>query len=402
MSNDNSTYDVIIIGGGAMGLATAYQLAKNRQRVLILERFTLLNDKGSSAGVSRQFRVPYPDEYMVQLVLDSVPYWTELQQHTSDVLLEKEDVGTLWFGDPNVHTTEGNIAGAMAAMDSLGVSYTSLTAAEIEQQYHFKNLPTNYIGLFQEDGASINLEATLKTLRSLVQNNIYVTIREHSKVVKINNESTGFSLLVEGVPTPFVGKKLVIVPGPYINSVTELLGFRTSVTYWQMSSAYFKKTDPNIQYPTWFAFQQPVGSRDDLYYGFPAVDWDHPDYIRVAPDFVMAPLDNPDNATFQPNAQELALTEAWVRDHMTGLDPTPELKSTCMMALTNLPNKELLLDFAPNYVPNHQNIIIQATGWAAKFIPLFGKILADLAIKGTTSYDISHFAWGSKVFKRMI
>ncbi|MEO0044599.1 MAG: hypothetical protein RL329_4047 [Bacteroidota bacterium] len=385
-----------------MGLATAYQLAKNRQRVLLLERFTLLNDKGSSAGVSRQFRVPYPDEYMVQLVLDSVPYWTELQQHTSDVLLEKEDVGTLWFGDPNVHTTEGNIAGAMAAMDSLGVSYTSLTAAEIEQQYHFKNLPTNYIGLFQEDGASINLEATLKTLRSLVQNNIYVTIREHSKVVKINNESTGFSLLVEGVPTPFVGKKLVIVPGPYINSVTELLGFRTSVTYWQMSSAYFKKTDPNIQYPTWFAFQQPVGNRDDLYYGFPAVDWDHPDYIRVAPDFVMAPLDNPDNATFQPNAQELALTEAWVRDHMTGLDPTPELKSTCMMALTNLPNKELLLDFAPNYVLNHQNIIIQATGWAAKFIPLFGKILADLAIKGTTPYDISHFAWGSKVFKRMI
>src|SRR5215813_10714211 len=103
-------YDVIVIGGGAIGLATAYHLGKRKAKTLVLEQFTFVNQLGSSAGVSRQFRIPYPDEYMVQMALDAEPYWAELQKQTDVQLLDK--VGTLWFGDPNVHSTEGNIAEA--------------------------------------------------------------------------------------------------------------------------------------------------------------------------------------------------------------------------------------------------------------------------------------------------
>jgi glycine/D-amino acid oxidase-like deaminating enzyme len=124
-------YDVIVIGGGAIGLATAYHLGQRKAKTLVLEQFTFVNQLGSSAGVSRQFRIPYPDEYMVQMALDAEPYWAELQKQTDEPLLDK--VGTLWFGDPNVHSTEGNIAEAEKALKALKVPYTTLTAKEIEE-----------------------------------------------------------------------------------------------------------------------------------------------------------------------------------------------------------------------------------------------------------------------------
>lgn len=396
MSQNTNNFDVIVIGGGAMGLATAYELGKRQAQTLVLEQFTFLNQLGSSAGVSRQFRIPYPDQYMVQMALDSMPYWDELQTHTSSTLLDK--VGTLWFGDPTVQSTEGNIAEAIEAMTALGVDFTELTASQIEEQYHFKNIQQDYTGLFQADGASINFRATIQTLYEQCEQSPYVQLQQESPVIDIKQVGDTFE-----VTTPngvVIANKLVVVPGPYVNGVINFLGFNIDeITYWNMSSAYFRKTDPNIQYPTWFVFQNPDGDSGNQFYGFPEVGWNHPDYIRVAPDFVMTDTSKPNDCTLVPNAQELAYTSEWVRDHMTGLDPTPHFMSTCMVSLSTIPNKEMLIDFAPDYVPNYESIVVHSTGWAAKFTPYLGKILSDLALDGTTNVDLTPFQLGHKYFK---
>jgi glycine/D-amino acid oxidase-like deaminating enzyme len=152
-------------------------------------------------------------------------------------LLDK--VGTLWFGDPAVHSTEGNIAEAEEALKALNVPYTTLTAKEIEEKYHFKNLPETYTGLFQPDGASINFKATIETLLALCQKQETVELKENSPVLKINQIGKLFE-----IETPngiYITEKLSIIPGPYINSVINLLDFKIEATYWNMSSAYFKK-----------------------------------------------------------------------------------------------------------------------------------------------------------------
>lgn len=393
-TNNHDYFDVIVIGGGAMGLATAWETGKRKARTLVLEQFDFLNEQGSSAGVSRQFRIPYPEEYMVQMALNAIPYWDELQSFTNERLLDK--VGTLWFGDPTVHSTEGNIAKAKEALDALKVPYTNLSVQEIEEQYHFRNLPENYIGLFQKDGASINFKATIKTLLERCIADPNVDLKDHAKVVNIIEDGDIFEVV-----TPerrYFAKKIVIVPGPYINDVIHLLKFQVEATYWNMSSAYFKKTTPEVQYPTWFVFQKPAGESGNQFYGFPEVDWDHPEYIRVAPDFVMKPLDNPDERTFEPNAEELKFTSEWVENHMTGLESTPYFTSTCLVALSSIPNKELIIDFAPDYVPNHKNIVVYTTGWAAKFTPYLGKILSDLALDGKTDIDLTPFQLGHLYF----
>ncbi len=393
-----NNYDVIVIGGGAMGQATAYHLAKHKTKTLVLEQFTFVNQLGSSAGVSRQFRIPYPDEYMVQMVLDSEPFWEELQRYSAKTLLDR--VGTLWFGDPNVHSTEGNIAEAEQALKALGVPYILLTAKEIEAKYHFKNLPDTYTGLFQADGASIDFRATIQALLAMNQKSSYVTLLEESPVTNITQQGKIFALTTpQGV---FYTEKLVIVPGPYVNGVISQLNFDVAATYWNMSSAYFRKQSPDVNYPTWFVFQDAVGDNGNQFYGFPGVEWDHPEYIRVAPDFVIEPLTDPKERTLVPNAQELAYTSDWVTNHMTGLDPTPHFTSTCLVALSKIPNKEMLIDFAPDFVPNHENIVVYATGWAAKFTPYLGSILSDLILTGKTAADITPFQLGYKYFRAFL
>ena len=78
----------------------------------------------------------------------------------------------------------------------------------------------------------------------------------------------------------FTSEKLVLAPGPYANSVFHLLDFHIEATYWNMASAFYKKTKPHIQYPTWFVFQNPVGQNGNEFYGFPEVSWNYPGYIR--------------------------------------------------------------------------------------------------------------------------
>jgi glycine/D-amino acid oxidase-like deaminating enzyme len=390
-------YDVIVIGGGPIGLSSAYHLSKCKAKTLLLEQFTFLNQLGSSAGVSRQFRIPYPEEYMVKLVKQSIPFWEELESLTPTQLRDK--VGTLWFGDPAVHSTEGNIGQAEKALTAENVPYTTLTAAQIEREYHFKGLPSTYTGLFQPDGASIDLKATQQTLFNWNTASPFVTMKDEAPVTRIVEKHKKFE-----VTTPlgvFVAEKLVITPGPYVNSVINLLGFHIEATWWNMASAFYKKTKPDIQYPTWFVFQNPVGENGNQFYGFPEVSWNYPGYIRVASDFVIQPLTSPEQRTLVPNPKELAFTAAWVEQHMTGLDPVPHFTSTCLVALSKIPNKELLVDFAPPYVPDHKNIVLYATGWAGKFVPLLGKILSDLALTGHTPFDISHFQLGHIYFKQV-
>ncbi len=390
-------YDVIVVGGGPIGLATARALGGRHASVLVLEQFTFLNQYGSSAGVSRQFRLPYPEPYMVQMALDALPYWDELQQHTHQPLLDK--VGTLWFGDPNVQSTEGNIAKAEQSLQQLKVSYEALTAREVEARFPFRQLPADYRGIFQPDGASIDYARTLQTLLHLNRQLPTVTLREHARVVDIQPQDGHFR--VQTTAGTFVGAKLVLTPGPYINDVLALLGFRTEVMYWEMSSAYFRQLKPEVRYPTWFVFQPMQGPNGNEFYGFPEVSWDQPGFVRVAPDFVMSPLSDPAHRTGRPNPQELAYTSEWVKNHMTGLDPTPVHTSTCLIALSKLKEKEMVLDFAPSSVPQHQNIVVFGTGWAAKFVPLLGRILADLALDGHTKYDISPFTLGEQYFRML-
>lgn len=52
----DKTYDAIIIGGGPIGHATAYEVAKAGASALLLEQNNFFNHAGSSNDLARMFR----------------------------------------------------------------------------------------------------------------------------------------------------------------------------------------------------------------------------------------------------------------------------------------------------------------------------------------------------------
>src|ERR1700726_4563475 len=82
------TYDVIVLGLGAMGSAVAQHLAQRRKKVLGLEQFTPAHDKGSSHGGTRMIRQAYFESpAYVPLVLRAYELWEQLERDTGERLL---------------------------------------------------------------------------------------------------------------------------------------------------------------------------------------------------------------------------------------------------------------------------------------------------------------------------
>ncbi len=393
LTNTQLEYDVIIIGGGAIGLASAYYLAKEHKnkKVLVLEQDHFFNDKTSSSGNSRQFRIQYNEKEISEMVLSSIPLWDELQTHTNDEIFKK--AGCLWFGDEEVQGPEAQLAMVMKVMDELKISYTPLNATQLEKDYGFSNFPADFKGFFQKDGASINVKTTLKTLYKMASQSSKITFASQQKVIDIENNANG--VVVKTEKNIFSANKLIITAGPHTNDMLQLVGFNLDIDLWEMVSCYFAKKDAHIDYPTWITYQEIDQGSPGFYYGFPDTQWDKPGYLRVAANYPSRLLNDMRGYSQVPDPLVIKQTSDWVKRHMHGLDPTPLFTSTCINAMLSskknaqLNGKEFVVGFLPPSIPHHKNIVIQGTGWVFKLVPLLGKICADLAITGQTNYDIS-------------
>jgi glycine/D-amino acid oxidase-like deaminating enzyme len=387
------SYDLIVVGGGAAGLSTAYHAGRRGLRTLVLERFGVLNDSGSSAGASRQFRLQYAQQYMAELSVASQDYWADLQGFAQSTLISH--CGSLWFGDPALNSQEGGIQAAESVMDTLQIPYTKLTAAQIEAAFPFTGLPKDYDGFFQGSGGIIDLKAAEEACFNAALGTGRVDIHEFEPVTGIAEEADG-TLAVTTVLGSYGAPRLAVCAGAFADDILAHLDLAADFDIWQMSSAYFRKTDLQLRLPTWFVFQKPSDSA--LFYGFPEADWAHSGYVRVATDFPDAVLTDPSQRTFVPSLRSLGLNSQWVANHMVGLDPTPRFTSTCIIALDTDATRELLLDYTPAWGSPHPNIVTYTAGWTAKYIPILGDMIVRMLAEPTENLTYGNYSIPLKNF----
>ena len=85
----SDSYDVIVVGLGAMGSAAAYHLARKGCRVLGLDRYTPPHAHGSSHGRTRIIREAYFEHpAYVPLVQRAYRLWGELEDLSGSKLLQ--------------------------------------------------------------------------------------------------------------------------------------------------------------------------------------------------------------------------------------------------------------------------------------------------------------------------
>lgn len=121
---------------------------------------------------------------------------------------------------------------------------------------------------------------------------------------------------------------------------------------------------------------------DPLFYGFPV-------YGEVAVKAARAMTGRfvtQETRSFEPDRSETDLVAAFLRERLPGA-LGPELYSrTCVYDMP--PDRDFIID----HVPGQPAITIGiGAGHAAKFASLLGRILADLATSGSTTYPIGAF-----------
>ena len=117
---------VAVIGAGVMGLATGWALKRRGLEPVVYEQFEVGNDRGSSHGRSRIFRLAYAEDHYVRLAQEALGLWRELEVESGETILELPGLVEI------VETLEESTA---ETLERCGVSWERLDREEAERRY---------------------------------------------------------------------------------------------------------------------------------------------------------------------------------------------------------------------------------------------------------------------------
>lgn len=377
--------DILVVGGGIIGLMSAFYAARSGARVTLAEQHFPGTQEGSSAEHVRMWRTMYNEIEFSEMAFQSGSLYTEIESQAGVKLLHYH--GLLNFGSETDYTPEGTLLDPIQTLNSMNKTYKLLDKKEIEKQYPFKNLPDHYVGIFQPDNAVIDVKTTINTAINLCKSH-GVNFLSRKKLLKIDNNFSGVKSTFEDGDV-IHSRKIILAMGPYTNEVLKpSFDIELNLLFWDMCFSYYRLDGSIENYPMWFQFDKPHNGYSSLFYGFPEVEFARPGFCRIAVDWASHTFSDIAQRYYAPPRIDIEIVRNFVKDHIIGLDSAPVDVGRAVMA--HFPDNGCLLDFLPKNFPHYQNVVVCAAGWAFKFAPLFGKICADLALeKNEFKHNIS-------------
>ena len=347
--------DVVVVGAGVMGAATAWQLARGGAQVVLIDRFAAGHACGASHGLSRIYRQAYGSARYLRLAAEALPLWRELEAETGAALLMI--TGGVDHGDP---TAVAAIAATLAAHDVRHEWLDPDRAALLWPGMRFAG-PV----LHQPDRAGrIAADQAVAALVAAALGH-GAEIRRPLTATRVDVRADD---LVQVHTTDGVigARRAVITAGAWSAGLLDGVVALPSLRVTQEQPAYF----PFLDTPPCVARQE---------------DW--PIFIHHGPGVYgltdpcgevkvgihgTGPVCDPDRRTFTPEPDGLRRLQDYVSTWLPGLDaarPTP-LSSTC----TSTPDAEFVLE-------RHGPVVVGAgfSGHGFKHAPAIGRVLADLA-----------------------
>lgn len=372
------TYDVIVIGLGGMGSATAYHLASRRQRVLGLEQFTPAHDKGASHGKTRVIRQAYfEDPAYVPLLVRAYDLWYQIERETGARVLS--EVGGLMIGRPESSV----VAGSIRSAKQYGLDHEILDARAIRKRHPALHPQDGEIALFERKAGFVRPEAAVQAhLDGAAAHGAEL----HFEEPVIAWEPAGDRVRVRTSRRQYEAGRVVISPGPWAPRVLADLGLplvvERQVLYW---------FDPIGGIEPFLPDRFPIFMREAegavIMYGFPAIDGPRGG-VKAA--FHPAPREEPctpETIDRKIRPSEIAQMRRALADLIPALNSRFLAGATCMY--TNTPDKNFVIATHP--LCPQVSIACGFSGHGFKFCSVVGEIMADLATTGATRHDITLF-----------
>ncbi|XP_047613815.1 peroxisomal sarcosine oxidase isoform X1 [Phacochoerus africanus] len=379
MAAQKELYDAIVIGAGIQGCFTAYHLAKHSRRVLLLEQFFLPHSRGSSHGQSRIIRRAYPEDFYTEMMAECYRIWAQLQHEAGTQLYRQ--TGLLLLGmkeNPELKTIQ-------ATLSRHGVEHQYLPSEELKQRFPNIQLARGEVGLLDKSGGVLYADKALRVLQDAIRQ-LGGIVHDGEKVMEIK---PGLPVVVKTTSSSYQARSLIITAGPWTNRLLRPLGLELPLQTLRINVCYWKEKAPG-SYSVSQAFPCFLGLGLSLaphhIYGLPSREY--PGLVKVCYHHGnKADPEERDCPTAFADIQDVHILSRFVRDLLPDLEPEPAIMEHCMY--TNTPDEHFILDRHPKY----DNIVIGAgfSGHGFKLSPIVGKILYELSMKLTPSYDLTPF-----------
>jgi sarcosine oxidase len=366
------SYDVIVVGLGAMGSAAAYQLASRGARVLGMEAFGRAHELGSSGGLTRIIRLAYFEHpAYVPMLKAAWELWPRIQAE-ADLGQLIEVTGGVYVGRRGSDVLDG----ALKSAEAHGLAHEVLTADESRAHFPALELDDDMQAL-HEPLAGILFPERCITAHTVLAERYGAELHFEEPVSGWTSDAEGVTVTTSA--GTYEAGKLVVAAGAWLPKLAPELNLPLRVErnalFWYEPRARPEIFEPD-QLPVWILELD----EDYAFYGFPSLPGQG---VKVAR--------HHGGQTVDPDSIDRAATdqdEQPVRDYMARYMPLANgqrLDSRVCM-YTNTPDFNFILDFHPE----NERVVIASpcSGHGFKFSNIIGSIVADLALAGRTNFDI--------------
>jgi sarcosine oxidase len=373
--------EVIVVGLGTMGAATAEALTRRGARVHGVDRWAPPHERGSHAGGSRIIRLAYAEGVAyVPLLRRSYELWHDLQARGRRRLLTP--TGTLTVGRPD----RPLVAGVLRSAEQHGLAHEVYDSESVAGRFPQFGLAADEVAVLDPAGGVLHPEAAVDTCLSLAE--------IAGARLDLDVPVTGWTATADGVAVhtsggDIRGDRLVVCPGAGAPGLLADLEVPWQVErrlqhYWRPA---VPEAFDHSRFPAWMWESGP----GEVAYGLPGQD--PPGGVKAAFHHANAGVGRTDPADIATGAAPASADEAlpvrdWLARRLPALAEGRWVGATaCLYTLT--PDT----DFVVGLHPAHPNVAVAAgfSGHGFKFMPVIGEILADLVLGGATEQPIELF-----------
>ena len=373
--------DLLVIGGGVMGLFTAYQGSQQHARVAVLERGRVGDPATASYGRTRSYRRDYLEALYTRLADEAIGLWTEFEAQTGvDVLVR---CGCLNIAKtsvtPDLETTYAQLT--TDVLRRLGMPVQSFDAAGLKETYPY--LRADLADLDSVSGL-VNLPAVTGALLAALAE-AKASVHEQLTVTGIS--AVGDLIRVSTDIGEFITRSLVITAGHGTNDVLALLPdctLQIPITKDRPSDAKYFTPPADVRHLFTSDVMPVIAYLDTGIYLHPIVEG-LIDAVKIG---YYNPPDMPINDGGPTTINSIA---DFIEQCLPGLEGSQ------ITDVTDVDQCDYDLvdddDFVLGAVPGFSNVFV-GVGWRGtgyKFSPWIGRVLFELAIREGTVYDIGRF-----------
>jgi sarcosine oxidase len=365
--------DVVVVGLGAMGSATLYELARRGVRAVGVDQFAPPHAQGSTHGRTRIIREAYFEHPLyVPLVRRAYELWDELEREGGRTLFHR--TGGLMIGP-----ADGTlVAGARRSAVEHDVPHEMLTADEVRRRWPAYDPPDDHAALFELRAGLLLPEACVETYLELARRN-GATTRTAERVQSWRADGDGVA--VTTATATYRAGHVVFTAGAWIRELVADVPLPLTI-----ERQMFHWFEPSARRDLHQATRCPLAlwefERDRMVATFP----DLGDGVKAG---VHHEGETTDPATVRRSTT--AEEDGDIRAILSRLMPDAagrQLEARVCL-YTNTPDRDFIIDAHP--IHPAALLVSPCSGHGFKFASAIGEIVADIVAHGESKFDLAPF-----------